>query len=88
MSETPETPDAAAELRELRHNVHLLLSDLANHKKPCKACDELLYFVRTPRGVWIPYDDHAENHLARCPKAEEFRRAPARFNRPDGRPIS
>jgi hypothetical protein len=51
-----------------------LLDNVAEFSRPCKACGELLWFVRHKNGKQAPYTVDGINHFANCPEAARFKR--------------
>lgn len=41
---------------------------------PCKGCGELLIFLKTEKGKWMPLDMNLEPHWAKCPDRDKFRK--------------
>lgn len=57
---------------ELR--MRTLLELIAEDKRLCKGCHELLFFVRHRNGRLTPYTEAGLNHFIDCPYAKKFKR--------------
>jgi hypothetical protein len=62
-------------LPPIEERIERLLKLTAYEVRPCKACGQMLYFVRhNVTGKAAPYTTDGINHFLQCSSAESFRR--------------
>jgi hypothetical protein len=67
-------PTCEERLLETEERLLQLLQRVAEETRPCRACGEILYFVRHRSGHTAPYTAQGINHFINCPQATQFRR--------------
>lgn len=50
------------------------LLETVGRKGTCNGCGAPIYWIKTNKGNWAPYNVRGENHFIDCPKAKEFKR--------------
>jgi hypothetical protein len=63
-------------LPPLEERLETLLEAVAEFQRPCRACGEILYFLRHQKtGSLAPYTKAATNHFIDCPESKQFKKA-------------
>jgi len=58
----------------IERRMEMLLRLIASEIRPCKACGEVLAFVKHRNGKVAPYTMDGTNHFVNCPNADTFRK--------------
>jgi len=61
-------------LPTLEERMERLLKLAAYEVRPCRACGQMLYFVRHNTGKAAPYTADGVNHFITCRSADSFRK--------------
>ena len=59
----------------IEQRLEALLGVVAEVCRPCRLCQQLLYFVRHPNGEPVPYTADGLNHYFHCPSTQRLRKS-------------
>ena len=65
-----------SEPQELHARILAILSEVADHVRPCRFCGATLYFVRHHNGGMTPLTAEGINHFRDCPNLQKSKREP------------